>query len=367
MTRQLPLLRITALVIAACATLACQGEVNQKSAPQSDLSTCMGEPSPDIANSVCLRVAQDLTLNADDRAQAYTAAGYFELDKSHFDQAKQHFEYSLKLNPNSALAYAGRGIVGFQNGDYDQAFADAKQAIKIDPAASAAAYIVAGTLADRDGDHSARIAYFNKGIELAPDSAEAYSGRANGYMRLKKYDQALVDFNKAITLNARLLEQLRPNFWIIYTQRGEDALKNGNYQAAVGDFTKAIATSSEPRAAAKSYQERGSANLMLNFLDAAIADLSKAIDLDPTRYDSFSARGTAYFKSGKINESISDLSKSIKLNEQVASSYFVRGEAYLGKSDRKSALNDFEKALTLASPDDPARANILLAIEIAKK
>nr|WP_081670433.1 tetratricopeptide repeat protein [Rhizobium leucaenae] len=101
-------------------------------------------------------------------------------------------------------------------------------------------YLILGTLADRKGDREARIGYMNKAIALAPEYAEAYAGRGNGYLAQNKYDLALADFNKAVALKPELSGPLQQNFELVYNERGGLREKQGNYGAAIDDYTLAL-------------------------------------------------------------------------------------------------------------------------------
>ncbi len=314
--------------------------------------------------STCLTIAQDDTQTNTDRSFAYSSAGYMSIDGNELDQAEEYFSRALELDAKSDIAYVGRSDAEFAKGAYEKAIADARKAVELKPDNHPDAYLILGTLADRDGDHEARIGYMNKAIALAPDFAEAYAGRGNGYLAENKYDLALADFNKAIALKPELSAMLQQTFEVTYVERGGLCVKDGNYGAAIDDYTRALQLNpSNTRA----LNDRGDAYNMTGDFGRAIADFTKAIESDPSYPYAYSNRGLSYFKIGRNDQALPDLDKAIELNDQSSSTYFVRGEVYRSKADFKSALADFQKALELAPADDPGRANMLSAIESVKR
>ncbi len=326
--------------------------------------TCISGEDAATTLPACLAVAQDETQTPLDRSFAYSSAGYIKLENQELDLAEDYFSRALTFDANSDIAYAGRGVAEFAKGAYEQAIADAKKAVELKPGAHPESYLILGTLADRDGDHEARIDYMNKAIALAPEYAEAYAGRGNGYLAENRYDLALADFNKAVALKPELSGPLQQNFEIIYIERGGLRGKDGNYGAAIDDYTRALQLNPLNT---RALNDRGDAYYMTGDFDRAIADFTKAIESDPSYSYAYTNRGLSYFKMGDNDQALRDLNSAIELNDHSNLSYFIRGEIYRSKSDFKAALADFQKAFELTPADDPRRTNMLSAIESVKK
>lgn len=86
-----------------------------------------------------------------------------------FAPARSDFSEAIRRNPKHALAFDRRGLVAQSTGDWEQAIADYQQEATLDPGAR---YRV----------------------------ADAYCNRGGSYLREKKYDPAIADFNKAIEI-----------------------------------------------------------------------------------------------------------------------------------------------------------------------
>jgi tetratricopeptide (TPR) repeat protein len=96
----------------------------------------------------------------------------------------------------------------------------------------AATYVNRGILRGRKDEAEGALSDYNRGISLNPALGEAYVDRGAVMIVLKRYDDALADLDKGITLGAN-----RPQ--IAYYDRAivDEAL--GNIRAAYEDYKKA--------------------------------------------------------------------------------------------------------------------------------
>ena len=82
-------------------------------------------------------------------------------------------------------------------------------------------------------------------------------------------------------------------------------------------------------------------------LPLAIADLTKAIEIDPKHTDAHHQRGIAFRRKGDPARAIADQSKAIEINPSFARAYSERGYAYQQHSDSDRARADYDKAIAL--------------------
>ena len=144
------------------------------------------------------------------------------------------------------------------------------------------AYLNLGRFYDAIDDYS-------KAIRIDRNYESAYYGRGLVYKKLEKYRDAIDDFNKAIKID--------PDDCGAYVARGNVYYSLGEYRDAISDYNKAIR---KDRNYLLGYYNRGNAYRVLEEYYNAIDDYNKVIKIDPNHARAYNARGTAkwYLKSG---------------------------------------------------------------------
>ncbi len=108
-------------------------------------------------------------------------------------------------------------------------------------------------------------------IEKEPDRVPlAYNNRGFAFYHKGQLDQAIEDFNKAISLD--------PSSYKAYLNRGAAFVNKGQLSQAAADFDKAIALNPSY---SEAYNAKGSLFGMSGSLDKAIEQFSKAIEINP--------------------------------------------------------------------------------------
>ena len=110
-----------------------------------------------------------------------------------------------------ALAFFSRGEAYHRNKDYDRAFADYTEAIRLDPK-QAKAYHNRGFWYFEKKDYDRAIAELSEAIRLDPKYVRAYGNRANAFRDQGKRDRAIADWRKIIEIephNFRAREELQ--------------------------------------------------------------------------------------------------------------------------------------------------------------
>jgi serine/threonine protein kinase/tetratricopeptide (TPR) repeat protein len=112
--------------------------------------------------------------------------------------------------PKSAQAYAEHGRISGDREDWWSAIAAYDEAIRLEPSV-AEHYIGRGQpyFGTLTGPPDRPIADFSKAIELNPGSAEGWVNRGGFYYRLGELEKAKADFEAALRINPRVVEDLR--------------------------------------------------------------------------------------------------------------------------------------------------------------
>jgi len=187
------------------------------------------------------------------------------------------------------------------------------------------------------------------------------------YKTIKNYDKALIDYNKAIELDA---DNLYGGLSYFLNKRGLIYQKNlKNFDKALADFNSAIKFSEKDDKT--SYYYRADLYVKMNDFEKAIADCELTIKMSKKNPEGYYKLALVYNSQDRFNKSITQVTKSITLFEIMDDGeYIINSEDYsyeLYISDLyhyKSSLfnkignkdlmcEDYNTALSLA--DDPEK------------
>ena len=168
-------------------------------------------------------------------------------------------------------------------------------------------------------------------------------------------DLAIDDFTEAIQLKEQLIDSIAENpdrvrrrkkeLARTYIYRGAArSWKKGDFDGAIADYTRAIELDSE---CAEAYNYRGFAHLNNGDIDKAIADYTEAIDIDQELTEAYKDRATAYLANSDFDNAINDYTKAVQLDPDDTNVYNYRGLAHFGNSEVDKAIEDFSRAIQL--------------------
>lgn len=144
---------------------------------------------------------------------------------------------------------------------------------------------------------------------------------------------------KELSQSARLQKDL---------DSAEKLIELGKFDQAIAECTKAIEL--DPKFA-RAYCDRGFAYLSKGEYDKAISDSTEAIELRPSpAWASFAyyVRGAAYRINNQYDKAIFDYNKVIELNpEFAAEAYYNRGLIYYYKDQFDRSISDYNKTIEL--------------------
>src|SRR3989339_704569 len=129
--------------------------------------------------------------------------------------------------------------------------------------------------------------------------SEAFYGRGFAYTSKNLFDEAIADYDIAISLNPKYAEA--------YAGRGNVYYRRGMSNKAVDDYTKAIELKPD---FAGAYNNRGVAYDDAGLFDKAISDYTRAILLKPGYANAYHNRGITYYKKGEEEEAKIDFAKA---------------------------------------------------------
>jgi lipoprotein NlpI len=109
-----------------------------------------------------------------------------------------------------------------------------------------------------------------------------------------------------------------------------------------------------PDARSMALLKRGFGNFALDHLDAAQADFTEAIRLNPKNNFAHHELGLTLSKKGDVPGAIASLTEAIRLDPTSAASRFTRGQTYLTGDRLDEAMADFTDAIKLGADKNTA-------------
>ena len=97
-------------------------------------------------------------------------------------------------------------------------------------------------------------------------------------------------------------------------------------------------------------ERRGGCSARLGKFERAVADYTRALELNPNYARAYHNRGLAYDQLGEIDRAIADYSKALELNPSYALAYYHRGLAYQKQGRPELAQADWKRAQELLDP-----------------
>ena len=176
-------------------------------------------------------------------------------------------------------------------------------------------------------------------------------------LSLMKVNTDLVIGSTAVVVGAGLMIDLQDNNdlnikarnYEYFFNRAQDNFDLADYEEAILDYNKALELS--PTEICLVYSMRGNAKRNLGDFDGAISDQNKALDFDPLYADGYFNRGIAKFKKGDFDGAIKDYSQVLKINPKDSDAFFNRANVKKEIEDMKGACTDWRKAADLGDDD----------------
>ena len=139
-------------------------------------------------------------------------------------------------------------------------------------------------------------------------------------------------------------------------ERGLRAHKNGNYTAAIADYSEVIELTSMPAATRKQkYRE------IAETLDEK-TQRERIRLIDPRTAAAYVNRGNLYFLLGRSDEALDDYENALRVSPGLAEAYVCRGGILIFRREYERAINDYRHAIKLAPNLTKAHVGLAIAL-----
>jgi tetratricopeptide (TPR) repeat protein len=302
----------------------------------------------------------------------YINRGFKLLEKNNRNEAENCFNKALEHKPTSSDAFRGKGIIAFDNGDFDYSIECFSKSIKYSPVPSdsikellANSYENRGDIYREKGsmelaisDYEQSIEIYDKVIAINPDNIKYYEKRAEVY-------QKKGDYSLAINSYSIILE--KDNTYINgYEKRAELLFRQKNYDSALKDCNSILAI--EPKKSAAFYHcaliymemdnfQKARENIELAKKYNSITDLNNkianALEKINTKESAYYERiGDDYLSQNNFTEALSAFSSAIKITPNNSKLYCKRGHIYNEEGNIMLAKDDFQSVLKCSTVQD---------------
>ncbi len=214
------------------------------------------------------------------------------------------------------------------------------------------------------------VADFDRALSIKANYPDALCNKGKALAGLRLYDQALAAYDKALALNPALAEAWigRGNTYYELKRYNEalaaydktagikgdlaDAwLGRGNVYARLRQYGDALAAYDKALASkpglAEAWLGRGNVNIELKRHDDAFADFDKALQLKPDLAEAWLGRGNLFYELSRVDEAQAAYDKALAVNPDLAPAWVARGNIFYGFFRYEQAEVAYNKALAL--------------------
>jgi tetratricopeptide (TPR) repeat protein len=222
----------------------------------------------------CLLLIYSVAFNLLASVEAHAMANYFAgnslLNRGRVDEAVEHFQKALALQPESAAFHASLGYAYCQAGRVDES-----------------------------------IIQFQKALEIQPDSAEVHNGLGFSLFQMGRVNEAITHFQRALAID--------PDFAKAHNNLGYILFQMGRMNEAITHFQTALEINPNY---AEAHYDLGNCLLQIGRVDEAIVHYRKAIELQPRLPQAYNDLGNAFRRKGMAAEAMACYQKAIELQPQ---------------------------------------------------
>ena len=314
------------------------------------------------------------TTVASEKAMSLFAQGIQELNAGQLDTALETFKQVTTIAPDFADAHYHLGLAYYQKTEFQKAIEAFTQTLKLLPR-DVDALIKLGLASHKAGDvHTINtpakrtfceqaIKAYQIALEIQPYNVEALNNLGLAYQELGKFDEAIVVYERGLTLspdlpqlyvNLATARDLRSGIYSLaayqHYQVGMQAKRVGQTEKAVAALRQAIAESPKYLQAylqlAGLYFEGGEYESAISTYLSAIALVSESNRSQPmSAADIFYNLGNSYLSAKQLESALTAYQQAVELNPDMISTWANMGTVLLEMERFDSAIAACQSAL----------------------
>lgn len=299
------------------------------------------------------------------KAFAYGTRAQVYLNLEDTIQALKDYSQAINIVPDDDRFYNQRAQVYYEQGKYDLADKDYLKMISLKEG-DVMGYMGIGRNANAQKRYEDAIKQFDYVVKLEPNYSSAYSFRAESYIGLKKYNEAIDDVITALGIDKdrkafyELQELADSAFEQTVAKLKVQKIKEPNEQSWAYDLGVVYERAAKYNKAIAYYKEslEKESNIItasrisscyddLGDYDKALEYCDQAIALDSVKSDYLYQKANILDNAGRTQEAIKTMSDYIANTPDEPAGYYQRGWFKDHSGDIEGALEDYTMAITL--------------------
>jgi tetratricopeptide (TPR) repeat protein len=208
---------------------------------------------------------------------------------------------TLARNPRAFLAQNNLGELLAQKGQMDEAVDHFQKALQIQPGFAEAHYNLGNALV-KEGQLDNAIIQFQKTLEIEPDNAEAHNNLGWVLLQKKRLDEAIFHFQTAL--------KFQPAFADAHQNLGNCFSQMGRLDEAIAHYQKALDIQPDN---VKVQNNLGWVLLQKGRVDEAISHFQTALKIQPGFAMTHNNLAIALLRTGQVRDAIAQYQSSLKL------------------------------------------------------
>lgn len=299
------------------------------------------------------------------KAFAYGTRAQVYLNLEDTIQALKDYSQAINIVPDDDRLYNQRAQVYYEQGKYDLADKDYLKMISLKEG-DVMGYMGIGRNANAQKRYEDAIKQFDYVVKLEPNYSSAYSFRAESYIGLKKYNEAIDDVISALGIDRdrkafyELQELADSAFEQTVAKLKVQKIKEPNEQSWDYDLGIVYERAAKYNKAIAYYKEslEKESNIItasrisscyddLGDYDKALEYCNQAIALDSVKTNYLYEKANILDNAGRTQEAIKTMSDYIANTPDEPAGYYQRGWFKDHSGDIEGALEDYTMAITL--------------------
>jgi tetratricopeptide (TPR) repeat protein len=221
---------------------------------------------------------------------------------SFWQNSETLWNHALRCTAPNALPHFNLAVELMNQKRYDEAIEHYEETLRLNPRANLAHYYL-GFVLGRQGQTAGAIAEYKRAIDILPALVLPHSRLGDALYKCGRFDEAVAEFQRVL--------QLDPKEPLAHDRLGNALRHCGRLDEAIVEFEKALEADSHSVTA--HYNLANALGSKEGRSDEAIAEYEKALKIDPAFAMAHNSLGIALVRRGRLDEAITQFRMSLEI------------------------------------------------------